>query len=570
MTYKFWDLNLAEYNQGDPEFYGEDSLSASKNAYLLGFESGPTIDPISLGKSIAGSWVCHSPREKNLVTSVNFTGAYHDSSGYFSNSLSNLLSLSAKSTNLDLNATRVFLSKRNGSPVQPLACKTPFSNINFATSLTSYSYGSNGELKIRRTALNDLSSLSDISLLESFLETAAIYEKQYRNVGVLFSGGKDSLAVALALRSAMGPERVTCIYVLTDGVESGGSLDQAKLVADEYGFQLEIISTSFGWPSDNPSDVQEIIDAMKHRIMSPFEYQFSVKSNIDCLVSGQNMDSVMSLAIPKPPQFGWMSEPGYRNFLLHRIVLGLPYTAFFAKSPKLDSSLSRLINLRSKLLGSSKRAEPWGANLSEHVSRLAMASEWTDPNWINRIPDLEASDELISSINDKPSRDQLHETVRKSWYYLHPGMAVHMMGVPNARGLNSRSFVTETPFLRHWVKPVPIKNIFNKKPLEDVIYQISGIPWRGVAKNGFSLDRGVEGGNELSKRFIEVLSSKNLAIYDHLQEIELIELINSKIELSIHGLKSKKAGTTFRESNYTEVFNLAARLVNLELILRSS
>jgi hypothetical protein len=570
MTYKFWNLSLAEQREGDLEFYGEDSHGIPKLTDEASLESELNLDPINLGKSIAGSWASYNPVKQSLITSVNFTGAYHDTSGNFSSSISDLLGLSGKSAMLDLDSTRVFLSKRNGSPVQPLACKTPFSKVSFATALTSYSYQPEDGLKISRTALNDLGNLPEISLLDSFLETAALYEKQYSKVGVLFSGGKDSLAVALALRSAMGSERVVCIYILTDGIESGGSLEQARLVAKEYGFELEIISSSFGWPSDNPSDVQEILDSMKHRIMSPFEAQFSVKMKLDCLVSGQNMDSVLSLAIPKPPQFGWMSEPGYRNFLIHRIVLGLPYTSFFANSPILDSSLTGLINLRSKLLRSKKRAERWGSNVNEHVSRLAMASGWTDPDWENRIPDIEASADLISSIIQSRGEIQLHDTVRKSWYYLHPGMAVHMMGVPNSLGLNSRSFVTETPFLRHWIKPVPIKNIFNKKPLEDVVYQISGVPWRNVAKSGFSLDRGIDGGNEISKQFFNILSSENLAIYDHINGAEFTDLIKSKIEFSNLGLSSKKVGVTFRESNYTEVFNLAARLTNLELILRNA
>lgn len=570
MTYRFWNLSLAEQRKGDLEFYGEDSRWVAEATHETFLESRLNVDPISLGKSIAGSWASYNPIAQSLITSVNFTGAYHDTSGNFSNSVSSLLSLSGKSATLDHDSTRVFLSKRNGSPVQPLACKTPFSKVSFATSLTNYAYQPEDGLKISRTALNDLSELPEICLLDSFLETAALYERQYFKVGVLFSGGKDSLAVALALRSAMGSERVICIYVLTDGIESGGSLEQARLVAKEYGFELEVISNKFGWPSDNPSDVHEILESMKHRIMSPFEYQFSVKMKIDCLVTGQNMDSVLSLAIPKPPQFGWMSEPGYRNFLLHRIVLGLPYTSFFAKSPKLDSSLTGLINLRSKLLRSKKRAERWGSNLNEHVSRLAMASEWTDPEWENRIPDIEASADLISSILQSHDGIQLHDTVRKSWYYLHPGMAVHMMGVPNSLGLNSRSFVTETPFLKHWIKPVPIKNIFSKKPLEDVIFQISGVQWRNVAKSGFSLDRGVDGGNEISKQFLNILSSKNLAIYDHITGDEFTDLIKSKIEFSNLGLRSKKVGMTFRESNYTQVFNLAARLTNLELILRNT
>jgi hypothetical protein len=150
----------------------------------------------------------------------------------------------------------------------------------------------------------------------------------------MFSGGKDSLAIYLALAEASN-EDISAVYVEQDGLVSGGSLSQARHVASEYGVTLNLVDPEGGWAFGDSATWKRLHDLLTTTLVSPVAPHHSLTQEPKRLVlSGQNMDAMLSMDMPKPPQS--YPPPGNIMWWIKHIISYLPksirYTDRFFRS----------------------------------------------------------------------------------------------------------------------------------------------------------------------------------------------------------------------------------------------
>lgn len=281
----------------------------------------------------AGAWILIDPVEELIVTSPGFPGAYIDFETLMvSTNVQPLLSHRSEQGKKLLHspAARRYLSPANPNGTYSFPCQSPFYKVQILGGGCLVQYGK-GVVSSYLSRASSFDESDRLSFEDAMLETAS---RCTDPVTLMFSGGKDLLAIYLALAEA-STEDFSAVYVKQDGLVSGGSLSQARHVASEYGVTLNLVDPEGGWAFGDSATWNRLHDLLTTTLVNPVAPHHSLAQEPKRLfLSGQNMDVMLSMDMPKPPQ----SYPPLGNIMwwARHIISHLPksirYTDRFFRS----------------------------------------------------------------------------------------------------------------------------------------------------------------------------------------------------------------------------------------------
>jgi hypothetical protein len=530
---------------------------------ILGkYESTERIDSfLAWSLDTAGPWVLIDPLEKVIITSPGWPGGYIDFETLMaSTDIQPVLSRRSEQGKKLLHgpATRRYLSPANPNGTYSFPLQSPFHNIKILGGgcLVQYDKGVvSSYLSRARSFVGDDSP----SFEGAMLETAS---RCTEPVTLMFSGGKDSLAIYLALEEASS-EDLSAVYVKQDGLVSGGKFSQARHIASEYGISLTLVEPDGGWAFGDSSTWDRLHDLLTTTLANPVAPHHAVSQGPkNVLVDGQNMDAMLSMDMPKPPQ----SYPSLKNLMwwARHIMSYLPrsirYTDLFFRS-KIFRRAVRLAEKSAKLAlcARGKGTPPLRDTSFRGILKSLMSKEL--PGSAKSAPKAYAEAKKIEKIIQD-------DNIREIWFHLYPKMA-SLFG--NA-GRPVYHFVNQGPMYNMWENKIDIRDTIEpKKSLKKFVEK------KGLKKYSKAMDN-------LNSSCMTSSSTPNLRVINRYKRMfdvnksSVVELADPNLKRWIIKELPKMKSAVFslvKKSNRGEpVDNLlisrAFRYINLELITRES
>lgn len=256
-------------------------------------------------------------RKKEIITSPGYQGGYFDEqTGEYSNTLGNILS---ERNNIDINHIGLasFLGYGGGT-LRNSPVTTPFSGIRQISCGQVFEINSSKITK-QRSYLNHCRSQS--CTFNDGIEHA-IKPINGDSITVLFSGGKDSTALYLAIKRLHPNKKIN---VVTMDRYPELSLEKAKRVSNSLDFDLHIVQHPYYW--DTSKDyISHIINKMGERIVeAPNPYQgLPEKLSGDSIVAGHEVDAMLTIDMPKSPQRSLSNKIVSSKYPLPAAAIGYP------------------------------------------------------------------------------------------------------------------------------------------------------------------------------------------------------------------------------------------------------
>ncbi len=512
---------------------------------------------IKEAKKIIGSWVIFDHQNKFLLTSVSFTGGYFDTKNQIFNfSISELLKNKKDSKNF-LNSKILFseIYSNIGYGVFSTPKSTIFKDI-IIIGAGVYFYLKN-TLEIKSYIQeNEEKKIDYLNFENAMFETSEIMFKRFSNINFLFSGGVDSLSIFLALQKVFGRERLSATYI--DQYITGGSLQQSRAVAKEYGIELNVVEPKGGWAFGSEEKYSDLDTLLRKNIVHAISPFHSLGNQTEQILDGQNMDALMMFRSRKGPQLSNQFKLTNLKHDVVRILKNLPnlnnfHERFFLKNSYF--SLGLLVNfiqnkrkkdqiLRDDLLLSSHDSNEFNVRL---MNAYSIHNDYIDC-YLND----------YSSI--KKYFNKNNPNLREIFFYFFPLM--NNLLCSSASSLNGGviRFVNQNPFLKLWLSSIKGKDILNPKwQILKFINKISKkVPNISIEKD----DR------EKRIKFNGYYIEKNISIIASKKSI-LLEKLDLNEQDHYIKLISKLKNSLLEKSDLKMNYAKSLRIINYEKLLEN-
>lgn len=548
-------------NLGNTKVHG---YTWNKKNILEKYEGSKNINSF-LGWSIdtAGPWVLIDPAERIIVTSPGWPGGYIDFETLMvSTKVQPLLSRRNEQGKKLLHgpAARRYLSPDNPNGVYSFPCQSPFSGIRILGGGCLVQYG----IGVVSSYLGRASSFGEsdrLSFEDAMLETAS---RCTDPVKLMFSGGKDSLAIYLALEEASS-EEVSATYVRQDGLVSGGQFSQARHIASEYGFPLNVVEPEGGWAFGDSATWGRLDDLLSTTLVNPVAPDHAVSQEPKrLLVSGQNMDAMLSMDMPKPPQ----SYPSLRKirWWARHIISYLPKSIRYTDPFFRSKTFRRIVRVTEKAVKQGLSKAGW-ATMEETPPLRDTSFRGILKSLITKeLPGSAKPDSKLYIEAKKIEKTIGQKNVQEGWFHMYPRLSA-LMG---SAGRYMQIFANQGTMYDIWERGIKIRSsVEPKKELRNLLNKL------GEEKYSSAMS----GVNEKDK-----VASPNLSVLRKYEDLfiptgsALVELANHDLKRrlikKLPELKSSVFGVIEQSEQGGPIDNLfvsrAFRYINLELLVRES
>lgn len=280
--------------------------------------------------------------------------------------------------------------------------------------------------------------MSDDTFREALIEAAARYAGG--NATICFSGGKDALAVFLAMGTAVPRKQLRAVYV--DHAFFGGERDQAQAIADRLVIPLEVRSLAGGWAyggDDGRVRLETLLSSTLSNATSP---QHAIEDGP--IVDGQNVDALLSFHMTKPPQQG---KPSLYYILRNLKFLGratLPGRLGLRSLHLVGAAAQRLRGAGPLPISAATDFTGYAADL---LLGINPSSEFAD--------DARREIALLACLFDRPV------SLRDMFFYAYPSWQT-LLGAAKP-GAPADRLVNSAPFLPLWGAPLGWRDLMRPK-----------------------------------------------------------------------------------------------------------
>lgn len=414
-----------------------------------------------------------------------------------------------------------------------------------------------------RTSINHLNIKSYLKADGSHtFESAMLSTAQSLNdkdITLLFSGGKDSLSIYVALREQLGADKIRCVFV--DQPVTGGAIDTAKQAAKNLNIDLEIIKPQNKLIWLEGSHLEELEDLLTNGLSAPFAPYHAVrleKNGRNVLIDGQNMDAMLSFDMPKPVSKNIFAGNPIRNtkLCLSTLLKAYPYSDSFISGITGTGSdgYYTAYNLLHKIAGKNKNLLP-----EDLIAALILKQTPGTYKIDNASLKEEVSRLMVMSQNGNGF------DFRKPWIYGYPSLASLLVSTPTNFEPVFR-YVNQGPFTDTWLKPITMETVFTRKrEVTDFIQKYTGSTYTQIAPDHDVPPRGNLPVIAVLSHFEKYLDPDNSALLSIKSSENMHKEIRAAFNYYRDLLKQGK-DHPFKTAHYD--LGRFFRLINLELMSR--
>jgi hypothetical protein len=409
-----------------------------------------------------GSWVVIEEGVR-IITSPGFNGAYyHPQLGLFKE-LSSVFDLNKSiKSNIQINSNIVIadiLSKEFGT--NGVNTQSEFLGLEKILSAMVYE-------------LNEEEVATCKSLLPKYSDIKSDFSTQLckankgleGELGLMFSGGRDSIAIALGLKKT--GSNFSLIYVDQDNIASGGNLTTAIEMAEILDEELIIVDGNRSNYFSSEDSLMKLFFKMETRIINAVAPLNSVNHlGFDHILDGQNMDAMLAMKMPKLRQGSAKTIellsglPYLYSYLVRSIVYWHGYEAnWFVQLVHYLISLPVFVL---KLID--RRFEKFQPDILFPASRDKFLSE------LIGLPISSSLDFHDLIAKEKYSFDDMGlQSLRQIWWYLYPSRA-NFFSQNSVSGENLCRTLSYGPMIKFWINEIDYKAVLNYKYPIDAFIQ---------------------------------------------------------------------------------------------------
>lgn len=242
-----------------------------------------------------GSWCVIDHSERRIITSPGFIGTFLDlRSGLLSPEIGDIVRRRSLSGERLLNDAAVvwLLANTHGRSVYALAPSTVIADTRLLSGALVATHCEGWAFESYLRPVEDTET-GLAAFKKAMLDTASAIDGRKL---LHFSGGKDSLVIALALREVGACADTHLAHFDSDS--KGTRPEQAIEIGQRFGLPIEVVRQPGGWEFGLEERSGDLRAVMGRNLVAP---SWGQPENAHGL-SGQNMDSMLSFFLPKPPQ----------------------------------------------------------------------------------------------------------------------------------------------------------------------------------------------------------------------------------------------------------------------------
>ncbi len=413
---------------------GIETIGAADSA-LEGYRSLPLDQFLDQAAGSVGSWAIFDLERRVAVTSPGFQGVFWDRETRAASLRMDELLQRRRERSLPLldDAGVIwYLANNANNPTYALPVSTPLAGIQRVAG--GLSIDDIDDPAPRSYFLGAHEAADHRTFEAAMLTTAAALPGRPT---LLFSGGRDSLAIALALREARGIEHTHLLHVAGDS--KGTRPEHAIAAASEFGLSVEILEPQGGWAFGSSSRAPELEQLLARSLVSASSFRHVIPQNDDDpLIDGQNMDAMTAFVLKKP-------QVGARSSVFHKIVRSVGEQRQYNRSlgaefgPADLAGQPRGVRLPSTGHYSAPRIDGRGAEVETQLIEALRADE----TFLRRY--------LRSS-----------STPKQAYFYAYCSLAM-MYGSGTEAAAVGSSFVNNGPFRPHWNARLSFADFYEPK-----------------------------------------------------------------------------------------------------------
>ncbi|MGV3459253.1 MAG: hypothetical protein ACO1N9_02240 [Flavobacterium sp.] len=512
---------------------------------------------LAFANTSCGKWMIIDTENKRIVTNPGWAGGYLDTGKLlFSLNLKELASGRRHEGTLEYSegALSRYIGKGSyyGSYTYPVS--TPYRGIEIVKGGVVIDWENAAKKPVVKSYLR---SENKYSFEQAMLTTAGSLKD--KDVTLLFSGGKDSLSIYVALREQLGADNIRCIFI--DQPVTGGAIDTAKQAAKNLNIDLEIIKPDNKLVWLEGSRLDELEDLLTNVLAAPFAPYHAVrleKNDLNVLIDGQNMDAMLSFDMPKPVSKNIFAGNPAKNakVYLSTLMKAYPYSESYVNGVTGEGSDGYYsgYKLLRKIAGKSGTVTP---------QDLAAALIVKETPGAYKLKDGYLKDEVDRFMEISQNGNGFD--FRKAWIYGYPALANLLVSTPTEFESVFR-FVCQGPFTDTWLKPITMETVFTrKKEVTDFIHKYTGATYTQIAPDHAIPPRGNLPVIAILSHFEKYLNPDNSALLSVNASDKLQTEIRNTFDYYRNMLKAGK-DQPFKTAHYE--LGRFFRLMNLELMAR--
>lgn len=521
------------------------------------YKNAPLDTFLAFANTSCGKWMIIDTQNKRIVTNPGWAGGYIDTEKLlYAENLKELVSGRRQTGSLEYNegALSRYIGKGSyyGSYTYPVS--TPYKHIDVVKGGVIIDWSNASQKPVVKSYLR---TENKYSFDEAMLTTAESLKD--KDVTLLFSGGKDSLSIYVALREQLGADKIRCVFI--DQPVTGGAIDTAKKAAKNLNIDLEIIKPENKLVWLEGSRLDELEDLLTNVLSAPFAPYHAVrleKNDRNVLIDGQNMDAMLSFDMPKPVSKNIFAGNPVRNAKIYASTLlkAYPYSDSYVSGVTGEGSDGYYSGY--KLLR--KMAGKKGGISAEDLVASLIVKETPGAY---RLKDSSLKEEVNRLMEISQNGNSFD--FRKAWIYGYPALANLLVSTPTNFEPVFR-YVSQGPFTDTWLKPITMETVFTrKKEVTDFIQKHTGSTYTQIAPDHDIPPRGNLPVIAILSHFEKYLNPDNSALLSVSSSDKLHQEIRVAFNYYRDMLKEGK-DQPFKTAHYE--LGRFFRLMNLELMAR--
>jgi len=411
------------------------------------------------------------------------------------------------------------------------------------------------------------------------------------SVSVMFSGGLDSLSWYLVLASELGADDVDLVTVDWRPESEGQGPFFARPVAENLGFELEVVSFDDGWLTETPSVVDHISDWMRKDITigrNPNHALADIDGVNDVIINLTNNESLITLQMNHLYRKKFINRANSieRNakmagfFLFKQYLHNIPYTAQYMRNRAVRLGYLGLCWPLARAVDSLypgevpidlATASVEDMNLSEEVIGRSILSK--------RLPNLEIDQQAdrveseLDAITEIVDHTDVHHLARLLYYYGHMAYPSNTLEKLPLSGQGARTYLPTTwgPMLPLLFDDLTLGDAVNpRRQLLDIVEFETGTPFTELRPLSEELNTGDRASTGEYRK--DVYSSVVRKHGDLLSSDGSLMLQYVDGETSRWYEQELRDGGQVAENGRGSFWSVlkTSRMVNLELLLRNS
>ena len=302
----------------------------------------------------------------------------------------------------------------------------------------------------------------------SFSEKLSISIEPFAKLdtGILFSGGRDSLALAIAMQQIKGRGNLKLFYVAQDDVASGGNLEAAKSIAKLIKEDLIIERPKNKIYFNDIKVFNELVDGLMKKTLVSVVAPTNAFKFKGILIDGQNFDAMLGWKIPKMRQGSSQLSLKLLPYKVHYFLTNLIFHNMLQKNSFVKQIYSVIMHIVAKIaliINKKRVANIYKSNTGEIKYNDFLFGKNNARKFINLV------EEELKNLN------ALSLTNFKSMYFYCYPAKVNFSSRYLFYNNKLRRPIHHSIFASHWCEQIRFKDCWNyKHALDDFIKENLG------------------------------------------------------------------------------------------------